>query len=170
MKTILLFIVLIFSGLSIYAQQIQKPGEELRNLNGDLVLFSDVLKTGHPAVLVFWKSGSSKCCENIETMQSAWLSTLKNEGVNFIAICEDCAGSWSHVKPIVMAKDWDFEVYIDPNGDFKRAMGVTTIPTTILFDAGMKLLCRHPGWCSGNEDLLCTKIIAHLEASKNALH
>ena len=170
MKTIVFYIVLVFSCLSLEAQQSQKPGEELRNLTGDLVSFSDIVTPGHPAVLVFWKSGSSKCCENLETMQSAWLSTLKNEGVNFIAICEDCSGSWSHVKPIVAAKDWDFDVYIDPNGDFRRSMGVTTIPTTILFDSDMKLICRHPGWCSGNEDLLCTKILGHLEASKNIPH
>jgi len=164
MKRLLVFLLIIPATFRLMAQVETLTGTNLRDLNGNLVTVSAIVEPGHPLVMVFWKSGNSRCCENLETIQSAWMSSLKDRGVNFIAICEDCSGSWAHVKPIVKANDWDFDVFIDVNGDLKRALGVTVIPSTLLFGRDMLLLCRHPGWCSGNEELLCGKILGHLEA------
>ncbi|NTW23459.1 MAG: TlpA family protein disulfide reductase [Lentimicrobium sp.] len=163
MKTVLILLLMMFSSSCLPAQKAEKPGVELRDLNGKLIPVSEVITPGQPVIVLFWKSGNSKCCENLETVQSAWLSQLKDKGVNFIAICEDCSGSWSHVKPIVAGKGWEFEVYIDVNGDFKRSLGISIIPSTILYDAQQNIICTHPGWCSGNEELLCEKIISRLE-------
>lgn len=169
MKWLLVFLLIILATFRLMAQFETFSRTNLRDLNGNLVLMSAVVKTGHPLVMVFWKSGNSRCCENLESIQSAWMNNLKEKGVNFIAICEDCSGSWAHVKPIVKANGWDFDVFIDVNGDLKRALCVTTTPSTLLFDGDMILICRHPGWCSGSEDLLCEKILGHLDAMNAAV-
>jgi len=96
-------------------------------------------------------------------MQSAWISQLKDKGVKLIAICVDCRGTWSYLKPFVQGKAWDFDVYIDVNGDFKRAMGVTDAPYTLLLDKNQKVVCRSAGYCSGNEEFVCQKILHCLE-------
>jgi len=166
MKTALFLMLMLFSSPCILAQPTEKAGAYLRDLNGKLIPSSEMIQSGHPVIVIFWKSGNSKCCENLETVQSAWMSELKDKGVNFIAVCEDCSGSWSHVKPIVVGKDWEFEVYIDVNGDFKRSVGVSVIPSTLIYDSQQNLICNHPGWCSGNEELVCEKIISQLENVK----
>jgi cytochrome c biogenesis protein CcmG/thiol:disulfide interchange protein DsbE len=164
MKWLPVFLSIILATFRLMAQVETFSGTNLRDLDGNLVSMSAVVEPGHPLVMVFWKSGNSRCCENLETIQSAWMKNLKEKGVNFIAICEDCSGSWAHVKPIVKANEWDFDVFIDVNGDLKRALCVTAIPSTLLFGSDMFLICRHPGWCSGNEELLCEKILGHLDA------
>lgn len=163
MKKIYYVLVLSLFSCTTGAQSVTLHGTELRDLNGRMVPVSAIIEEGHPLVMVFWKSGSSKCCENLETMQSAWMTRLRDRGVRFVAVCEDCAGSWSHVKPLVAGKGWDFDVYIDVNGDFRRSLGISVIPSTVLFDAGMRMICKHPGWCSGNEGLICDKISGCLD-------
>lgn len=166
MKTALFLIFMMFGGPYLLAQPTEKTGAQLRDLNGKLISFSELIQPGHPVIVILWKSGNSKCCENLETVQSAWMSELKDKGVNFIAVCEDCSGSWSHVKPIVAGKGWEFEVFIDVNGDLKRSLGVSVIPSTLLYDSGQNLICNYPGWCTGNEELVCEKIISKLENVK----
>jgi len=75
----------------------------------------------------------------------------------------DCHGSSSHVKPIVKGKNYDFETYIDVNGDFIRAMSVSAFLYTILFDKDQKELCRYSGYCSGSGELICKKIMEQIE-------
>lgn len=166
MKTALFLLLMMFSGSCLPAQETARPGAELRDLNGKPVPVSEVIVSGQPVIVILWKSKNSTCCENLEIIQSAWMKTLKEKGVRFIAVCENCSGSWSHVKPIVAGKDWEFEVYIDVNGNFKRSVGVSVIPSTLLFDSQQNLICNHPGWCSGNEELVCEKIISKLENVK----
>ena len=49
-------------------------------------------------------------------------------GVKIIAISTDDARNSSKVPAFVNGRAWDFEVYLDPNGDFKRAMNVNNVP------------------------------------------
>jgi hypothetical protein len=99
-------------------------------------------------------------------MQSAWISRLKESGISLVAICIDCRGNYSYLRPLVNGKDWEFDIYIDYNGDFKRALGITNSPYTLLFDKNQNLICRHEGYCSGNEDMVCDKILRCIEEAE----
>ena len=58
------------------------------------------------------------------------------------------------VAPYVNGKDWAYEVLLDPNGDFKRAMNVNTIPHTFLMDGEGKIVWQHNSYSEGDEDEL----------------
>jgi len=62
------------------------------------------------------------------------------------------------VAPYVTASDWDYEVYIDPNGDLKRAMGVSAIPHTFLLNSKKEIVWQHKGYVDGDEDELLEQI------------
>ena len=74
-----------------------------------------------------------------------------------IAICEDEGGAFHFIESFVASRSIDIEVYIDKNGDFRRAMGVT-VPHTILFDSQMSIHCRQQGYCAGNDGIVCNEI------------
>ncbi len=139
------------------------PDVALRNIDGQIVSSKDIIRAETPTLLVFWKSTSGKCCENVEILQEAWEETLKDYKVRMVAVCVDCNGSWSHVKPIVNGKSWDFDTYIDVNGDFKRAMCVGEAPCTMLFDRDQKIVCRYNSGCTGTHDFICQNILEHLK-------
>jgi len=168
MKTFLLLLLLtIMPGL--LATQNILPVIALRNTDGENVPSTQIMKADQAYIMIFWKSYSTKCCDNLENMQSAWLSQLKEKGVEMVAICIDCNGAWNYIKPFVNGKAWQFEIYLDSNGDFKRAMGVTEAPFTLLFDKNHREICRHAGYCSGNEDMVCQKILHCLSETAGSL-
>jgi cytochrome c biogenesis protein CcmG, thiol:disulfide interchange protein DsbE len=168
MKSFLLFLLLGCFTEWLAAQNFFSD-TELRNVDGKIVKSSEIFNHNLPVVLIFWKSYDTKCCDNLENMQSAWISRLKESGVNLVAVCIDCRGSYCYVKPLIQGKAWEFDIYIDTNGDFKRALGVTDAPYTLLFDKNQKLICRYQGYCSGNEDMVCEKILHCLSESNSDL-
>jgi len=165
MKTLSIILLLLGSSIWLNAQIQTIPTADLKTLDGVSVSSSEIFDTANTTMLIFWKSGSNKCCDNLESIQTTWLETLQKSGVKMIAICTDCNGKWSHVKPLANGKNWEFEIYIDPNGDFKRAMGISAFPSTILFDYHMNVLCRHAGFCSGDEELICEKVLENVKGN-----
>jgi len=166
MKLINSLLFLVFATSS-QAQDSLPPFCELIDLNGKVVSYERIAPdSASYTLMVFWKTNSTKCCDNLETLQSAWLSQLKQKGVNLIAICSCYDGNWMKVKPLVYAKEWDFEVFIDVNGDFKRNMGVISVPHTLLLDSKLNKVCSTNGWCPGNEDIICKKIVNYIDTAE----
>jgi cytochrome c biogenesis protein CcmG, thiol:disulfide interchange protein DsbE len=163
MKNLILFVMLAFVIAKATAQHQNLPVVDLKNTDGYTVSTVRIFEPGGFTMLVFWKSTIGKCCENLESLQNAWYESLMEKGVKMIAICVDCNGTWSHVKPVINARGWSFDTYIDVNGDFKRAMNVNTIPCTILLDENLTPICRQNGFCSGSGELACEKIEGHLK-------
>ena len=62
------------------------------------------------------------------------------------------------VAPYVNASEWEYEVYIDPNGELKRAMGVSTVPHTFLLNGKNEIVWQHKGYVEGDEDKLLEQI------------
>jgi cytochrome c biogenesis protein CcmG/thiol:disulfide interchange protein DsbE len=168
MKTLALILIALTPAVSLSAQQASIPDVDLRDLNGKIISSTEIIQSGKPTLLIFWKSSSGKCCENLETLQSAWEGTLAQHGIKLVAICVDCNGSWTQVKPIVDGNNWDFDTYIDVNGDMKRAMNVGDVPCTMLFDEGQNIVCRMNSACTGTEEFICSSIMDHLNNSATA--
>ncbi|MFO7613861.1 MAG: redoxin domain-containing protein [Bacteroidales bacterium] len=165
MRTLFLFTVAFLSTAWTAAQTASLPDVALRNIDGKIVSSREVLDNDRATLLVFWKTTNGKCCDNLELMQEAWVSHLKGHDIKLVAICVDCHGSWSHVKPIVMGNAWEFDTYIDVNGDFMRALSVGDAPCTMIFDSNLEMICRYNGACSGTSEFICMNILDHLGLS-----
>ncbi len=81
-----------------------------------------------------------------------------------IAISIDDARSESRVLPYINGSAWEYEVYIDTNQDFKRAMGVNNVPHTFLVNGKGEIVWQHNNYSPGDELDLYDKI---LEISNN---
>lgn len=67
------------------------------------------------------------------------------------AIATDDSRTIKRVVPLVNGKDWAFNVLLDKNQDFKRALNITGIPYTIIVKNG-KIIYRHLGYVDGDEN------------------
>ena len=74
--------------------------------------------------------------------------------MKLIAVSIDDSRNADKVKPYVDGQSWDYEVYLDVNGDFKRAMNVNNVPHTFLLDGNKKIVWQHNSYSEGDEDEL----------------
>ena len=70
----------------------------------------------------------------------------------------DDTRSMSKVAPFVNSSDWQYEVYLDPNGNLKRAMGVSTVPHTFLLNKNKEIVWQHKSYVEGDEEKLFKEI------------
>ncbi len=161
-KKIFLTIMLITGIMSVFPQSTPLSSAELYTLDGTKINTNEIFKGDQPFVLIFWKTNVKECCDHLNTINELYTQSLKDKGVKVIAVCVDCKGDIQHVKPFVFGHHYEFEIYIDKNGDFKRSMNVSTIPYTVLVDNDLNLYCRWAGYCNGIEDHLIEKIENYL--------
>lgn len=162
MKKMIFMLFLSIASISLMGQSDNLPQVELKTLDGTRVMSSDILDSSTATVLLFWKSESLQCCDNLDNMQTAWINSLQDQGVKMVAVCTDFHGSWGDIKPIASGKNWEFDIYIDPNGDLKHAMNIATLPSTMLYDKNNKLICSQAGFCGGNEETICEGVMNNL--------
>ena len=60
---------------------------------------------------------------------------------------------------MINGKDWGFEIFVDENQDFKRALNITGIPHTIVAK-GSKIIYRRIGYKPGEENILYEFILS----------
>mgnify|MGYP000208565978 FL=1 len=65
----------------------------------------------------------------------------------------------SKVAPYINSSDWEYEVYLDPNKDLCRSLGVSTVPHTFLLNGKKEIVWQHRGYVEGDEEELYNKII-----------
>lgn len=165
---IALFLTMLFP---LNAQNLYVSDEQLKTLDGNLVSVENILsQTG--TILVFWETNSAACSNSIENLHEKWLEEIAAFDVKLIVVCVSYPGSWPLVRSVFTGKGWECEAYVDTNGNLKRALGVTTLPYTILLDGDQNIRCRYPGYCNGDENRICEKIIhclnnSNLEAEAN---
>ena len=76
-----------------------------------------------------------------------------------IAISIDDARQVYKVGPYIEGVAWEFDVLLDTNSDFKRAMNVNNVPYIILLDGNGNIVYKHNNYAEGDEIELYEKIL-----------
>ena len=83
-----------------------------------------------------------------------------------IAISIDDAKTSGKVVTDVKLKGWEYEIYIDENQDFKRAMNVNNVPHTFIINGKGEIVWSHNSYSDGDEDVLYENIKALIKGEK----
>ena len=144
---------IIISGFGFEAQA-QLPAVQLKDINGKVVDTSTLSNDGKPFVISFWATWCKPCRRELKAISEVYEDWQEETGMKLIAVSIDEAQNVSKVKPVVDASGWEYEVLLDPSGDFKRAMGVQNVPHTIVVDGNGKVVESHQGYVEGAEEHL----------------
>ena len=145
---ILLLTVFTFS-FKVYGQKI--PTATLKKLDGTKINSSTFSNNGKPMIIDFWATWCKPCKKELDAIAETYEEWQKETGVKLIAISIDDARSSPKVVTDVNAKGWTYEVYIDENQDFKRAMNVNNVPHTFLVDGKGQIVWSHNSYAEGDE-------------------
>ena len=162
MKKILI-LVAVFSCALLSAQETKVPPAILKSLDGKQFNSADFDNEGKPMIINFWATWCSPCKKELNNIAELYDDWVDETGVKLIAVSIDDARSQSRVLPYVNGSAWDYEVYIDENQDFKRAMGVNNVPHTFLVDGEGKIVYQHNNYAPGDEYELYEQILSLVE-------
>ena len=163
MKKILFSIILTAIATLGMAQNATLPQNiTLKALDGSAVQTSVIQNDGKPIIISFWATWCKPCNRELNTIKEVYEEWQNETGVKLVAISIDDARSASRVKPWVDGQGWDYEVYLDQNQDFKRAMNVVNPPHTFVINGKGEIVWQHTTFVEGDEEEL-------LEAVKNAM-
>lgn len=130
------------------------PAVVVKKLDGTKVNTSTFTNNGKPIIISFWATWCKPCKKELDAINETYDELVKETGVKLIAISIDDARSSGKVVTDVKAKGWEYDVYIDENSDFKRAMNVNNVPFTFLIDGAGNIVWSHNSYTEGDEEKL----------------
>ncbi len=167
MKKILLILIAILS-VNLALAQNKIPSAEVKKIAGESFNTSELSNDGKPMIISFWATWCKPCVQELTAIAEQYEEWQKETGVKVIAISTDDSRNMARVQPFVSSRSWEYEVYLDPNGDFKRALNVNNIPHTFLVDGKGEIVWQHNSYTPGDEEELyeLVKKVAKGEAIK----
>lgn len=160
MKTLHLTIALLFAAQLSLAQTGQTmPSATVQTLSGKKVDTKNFENGGAPIIVNFWATWCAPCKRELNAIAEVYDDWRQKTGVKLIAVSIDDARSSSRVAPYVNGQDWDYEVYLDPNHDLKRALNVNNVPHTFLIDGKGRIVWQHNNYEPGDEKELYRKVL-----------
>ena len=149
MKKILLLAMMAICALTINAQL---PNVKLQDMDGNAVQTSEISNDGKPIIISFWATWCKPCLRELKAIHEVYPDWQDETGVKMIIVSIDQAQDAHRVKPMVDGFGWEYEVLLDPNGDFKRAMNVQNVPHVFVLDGKGKIVYNHTGYVDGGEE------------------
>ena len=148
MKKSILTALMLVASLSIWAVL---PEVTLRDINGHSINVADLEKTGKPVIISFFATWCKPCMRELKAVAELYPAWQEETGVQMYIVSVDQAQDSHKVKPLVEGNGWEYHALLDPNGNFKRAMNVQSIPHMFILNSKGEIVYNHVGYTEGDE-------------------
>lgn len=148
MKRILSIIAFAIVSLATYAQL---PSVQLKTIDGKAIDTATLSNDGKPFAICFFATWCKPCNRELKAISEVYADWQDETGMKIYAISIDQGQNIQKVKPMVDAEGWEYDVLLDANSDFLKALGVQMIPHTIIVDGEGKIAKQHSGYQEGSE-------------------
>ena len=156
MKKVVLALVAFFALMGEACAQL--PSVQLKDINGKPVNTAELNNEGKPFIISFFATWCKPCNRELSAISEVYEDWMNETGVKVIAVSIDQAQNINKVKPLVDGNGWEYEVLLDPNSDFRRAMGVQNIPHVFIIGGDGKIAESRSGYTEGGEAHLIEKV------------
>jgi len=152
-KILIISIIVLLHSLTSFAQEAKRtiPSVDIKTLSGETLNTSEILNDG-PIFISFWATWCKPCIQELMAIDENYEDWEEETGFKLYAISIDDTKSMSRVAPFVNGRGWEFDVFLDPNSDFKRAMNVINVPHSFILNSKGEIVWQHTSYSPGDED------------------
>ncbi|MCH5311392.1 MAG: TlpA family protein disulfide reductase [Prevotella sp.] len=154
----LIFTIVAMLTFAVGTMKAQLPAITLKTMDGKTVRTDTLSNNGKPFIIDFFATWCKPCNRELKAIQEVYEEWQEETGVKLIAVSIDQAQNINKVKPLVDSYGWEYEVLLDPNSDFKRALGIQMIPYVLIVDGKGNIVYKHNGYTEGAEQELIEKV------------
>ncbi len=150
-------LIFLFFCLSANAQT-PLPEVTLANLEGKMMsVKKDFAEKDKIYIFSFWATWCAPCINELDELNEVIDDWKKEVNLEVIAVATDDARTQKRVKPLINGKGWNYQVLLDSNQDFKRALTIVNIPYTVVVKNGQIVHIQN-GYVPGSETELLAKL------------
>jgi thiol-disulfide isomerase/thioredoxin len=142
--------------------QAQLPAVTLKTLDGTLVQTETLSNDGKPFIIDFFATWCKPCNRELSAIAEVYDEWKDETGVKIFAVSIDQAQNINKVKPLVDQNEWEYEVLLDPNSEFLKALGGQMIPFVVVVDGNGNIVAKHSGYTDGGENELIKEVHEHM--------
>lgn len=136
----------------------QLPAVTLKTPEGKVLRTDTLSNGGKPFIIDFFATWCKPCNRELDAISEVYEEWREETGVELIAVSIDEAQNIHKVRPMVDSHCWDYQVLLDPNSDFRQALGIQMIPYVLVCDGQGRVVYRHQGYTDGLERELIEKV------------
>lgn len=166
MKRFLFTLIAAVISITAFSQNQTLPSVTVKNLDGETIDISKIDNDGDPIILSLWATWCKPCIKELNTIAEVYPDWQEETGVKLVAVSIDDSRSNSKVLPTVNSNYWEYDIYLDPNQDLKRALNVNMIPKTFLLNGEKEIVWEHTSFSEGGE-LKLIELIRKVKAGKD---
>jgi len=127
------------------------PNVILKTIEGKTVNYKSTSNKNGLTIYSFWATWCVPCINELDAINKDFDKWKLETNVKLVAVSTDDARTKRRVRPLVNGKKWNFDVLVDENQAFKRALNINGIPHTIV-TKGSKIIYRKIGYKPGEEE------------------
>lgn len=139
----------------------------LKTMYGESFNTAQLDNKGKPMIIVVWRTDRRNCYRYFQDLNEALPEFRVEAGVKIVIISTDPPKSAPEVLPMVKAKQWDFESYIDTYQEFKTAMGIVGIPYTFVVNGKGEVVWEKQSYFPGQEDEVYEEVMKIVRTKKD---
>lgn len=139
----------------------QEPDFRLRDLENQWKEYSD-LKGSELTIIDFWATWCQPCIRAIPLLNEM-AQEFESKGVSFIGVSIDGPRNQSKIKPFLQSMGVEYPIIRDMDSELMSDLGVTAVPTLLMYDSKGDLIFFHEGFRPGDEEIVRSHIEKHLD-------
>lgn len=125
------------------------PNFTLKDVTGKEVVLAKLLEKG-PVYMECWDLPCVNCIAELDALVPVY-DSLKDRGLQIVALSVDKPSDESRVRAFVKSKKWPYICLLDGQNKVKKAYSIVIKPTAYLINMKGEIVYTHIGYKKGDE-------------------